>query len=180
MRIKRFIHIYKNGDIIKMSQIDVIISISSLRELLRDEISDKAKYLSEGIGVPIKDEKSLPLSLNIKKEKIYIEDNDKNDSDNQSNSGSSKKGQDKIQIQNKIAITLRYDNDENSITKASLSNKLDKIRDDNKIPETYIFTLNGTEIKKNQENDFSIEDILDLNSKSVLLKNLKPKKNYNF
>ena len=175
---KKFIHIYKNGDIIKMAKLDLNSSISSLRELLKDEISDKAKFLSEGIGVPIKDEKSLSLSLITKEEKIYIEDNDKNDSDGRSDSGSSKKGQEKIQIQNKITITLKYDNDENSITKASLSDKLDKIRDDNQIPETYIFTFNGTEIKKNQENEFSIEDILDSNSKSVLLKNLKPKKKF--
>ena len=176
---KKFIHIYKNGDIIKMTQLDVNNSISSLRELLNDEISNNAKFLSEGVGVPIKDEKSLSLSLIIKEEKIYIEDNDKNYSDNQSNSGSSKKGQEKIPIENKIPITLRFDDDENSITKASLSDKLEKIREDNKIPETYIFTLNGTEIKKIHENDFSIGDILDSNTKSVHLKNLKTKKNFN-
>jgi flagellar biosynthesis GTPase FlhF len=159
-----------------MINLDLNSSISSLRELLKDEISDKAKFLFDGIGVPIKDEKSILLSLITKEEKIYIEDNDKNDFDNQSNSGSSKKGQEKIQIQNKITITLRYDNDENTLTKASLSDKLDKIRDDNQIPETYIFTFNGTEIRKKQENEFSIEDVLDSDSKSVLLKNLRPKK----
>ena len=177
-KIKKFIHIYKNGDIIKMAQLDVNSTISSLRELLKDEISDKAKFLSEGDGMPIKDEKKLPLSLIIKEEKIYIEENDKKDFDDQSNSGSSKKGQEKIPIQNKIAITLRYENEDNSITKASLSDKLDKIREENKIPETYIFTFNGTEIKKIQEKEFSIEEILDSNSKSLLLKNLKSKKKF--
>ncbi len=54
---KKFVHIYKNGDVIKMTLIDVNSSIYSLRELLKDEISDKAKFLSEGIGVPINDEK---------------------------------------------------------------------------------------------------------------------------
>ncbi len=56
---KKLIHIFKNGDILRMINLDLNSSISSLRELLKDEISDKAKFLSEGIGVPIDDEKSI-------------------------------------------------------------------------------------------------------------------------
>ena len=180
---KKFVHIYKNGDIITMTLINVNTLISSLRESLKDEISDKAKFLSEGIGVPIKDEKLLPILHIIKEDKIYIEDYDKTDSDNQSNSGSSKKDsgsykkeQEKINFQNKIPITLKFDDDSTSVTKASLSDKLDIFREKNDISNSYIFTLNGNEIKKNDENDFSIEEVLEQSSKTVLLKILRPKK----
>ena len=79
-----------------------------------------------------------------------------------------RKNKKKIQFQDKITIILKYNNDDNSITKASLSDKLDKIREDNKIIDTYFFTFNDTEIKKNQENIFSIQDIFDSNSKIIL------------
>lgn len=173
---KKFIHIYKNGDVIKMTTLDVNNSISSLRELLKDDISENAKFLSEGIGVPYKDEKILSLFHIIKEEKVYIEDEDKNESDSPKTSKSSKKDKEKLQIeQEKIPIILNYGNESNSIIKASLSEKLDKIREDNNIPDTYIFILKGAEIKKNQENGFSLEDIIDKDNK-ILLKNLKPKK----
>ena len=43
----------------------------------------------------------------------------------------------KMQIQDKITVTLKYDND---IIKVSLSDiNLDKIREDNKISDEYIF-----------------------------------------
>ena len=40
-----------------------------------------------------------------------------------------RKNKKKIQFQDKITIILKYNNDDNSISKASLSDKLDKIRD---------------------------------------------------
>ena len=173
----KFIHIYKNGDVIKMTTVDINGTISSLRELLKDEISEKAKFLSEGIGVPYKDERILQLFHIIKEEKIYIEDNDIKDSDSQSNSRGSKKEQEKLQIQfEKIPIMLNYGSESNSYTKASLSEKLNEFREENNIPDNFIFTLDGTEIKKTQEKDFSVEEIIDKDKKSILLKNLIVKK----
>ena len=173
----KFIHIYKNGDAIKMTTVDINDTISSLRELLKDEISEKAKFLSEGIGVPYKDEKMIQLFHIIKEEKIYIEDNDIKDSDSQSNSKGSKKEQEKLQIQfEKIPIMLNYGSESNSYTKASLSEKLNEFREENNIPDNFIFTLNGTEIRKTQEKDFSVEEIIDKDKKSILLKNLIVKK----
>ena len=58
------------------------------------------------------------------------------------------------------------------------SDRLDGIRDGNSIPDNLIFTLNGTEINKTQEKNFSIKDILDNNTNSIFLKNIKPKKKY--
>lgn len=165
---EKFVHIYKNGDVIKMTIVDINSKLSSLREILKDEISEKAKFLSEGVGVPYKDEKILSLFHIIKEDKIYIEDNDKKESDSQSFSSNSK--------QKKVPIILDFGGDSTSITKVSLSGKLDDLREENKIPDNYIFTLKGTEIKKNQENGFSISDILDKEKMSILLKNLKPKK----
>ena len=89
----KFIHIYKNGEPIKMGLIDINQNISSLREYLKDLISEKAKFLSEGSPVPLKDEKSIPMIYIIKEEKIYIEDNE----DTQSLSESSTKEKKKVQ-----------------------------------------------------------------------------------
>lgn len=174
---EKFIHIYKNGDIIKMTLLDLNNKISTLRELLKEEISDKAKFLSEGVGVPIKDEQNLSLLHIIKEDKIYIEENNKKDSDSDSNTVISKKEQEKIQIQqDKIPIILKFGDDSTSITKSSLSEKLDTFREDNNISDNFIFTFNGTEIKKKQEKTFTIDEIINKDSNSVILKNLKPKK----
>jgi len=174
---EKFVHIYKNGDIIKMTLLDLNSKISTLRELLKDEISDKAKFLSEGIGVPIKDEPNLSLLHIIKEEKIYIEENNKKDSDDDKKTVISKEDQQKIQIQqDKIPIILKLGDDSTSITKSSLSEKLDTFREDNNIPDNFIFTFNGTEIKTKQEKTFTIAEIINKDSNSVILKNLKPKK----
>ena len=54
---------------------------------------------------------------------------------------------------------------------------MDVIRDGNSIPGNFIFTLKGTEVIKAQEKNFSTEDILDKDTNSIFLKNLKKKKN---
>lgn len=153
---KKFIHIYKNGEIIKMTTIDVNSNISSLRELLKDEISENSKFLSEGTGVPYKDENHLKIFHIIKDEKIYIEDSDIKDCDSQSTYAGSKK--EKVQIQfETIPIILKFEGESNSIIKASLSDRLDGIRDGNTIPDNFIFTLKGTEINKTQEKNFFLK-----------------------
>ena len=98
----KFIHIYKNGEPIKMGLIDINQNISSLREYLKDLISEKAKFLSEGSPVPLKDEKSIPMIYIIKEEKIYIEDNE----DTQSLSESSTKEKKKFKIKQKKKFLL--------------------------------------------------------------------------
>ena len=164
---KKFVHIYKNGDVISMTSVDTNNNILSLRELLKDDISDKAKFLSEGIGVPFKDEKSLSLFHIIKEDKIYIEDIDKKESKNQKNSESSEE---------KIPVILNFGGESNSIIKVSLSQKLSVVREENEISDAFIFTLKGKDIKKKQEKEFSIKDVLDENTNEINLKNLKPKK----
>ena len=139
-----------------MTDIDINSNISSLRELLKDEISEKAKFLSEGIGVPYKDEKQLKLLHIIKEEKIYIEDNDIKDFDSQSTYSRTKKGKDQIQFE-KIAIILNFEGESNSLINASLSDKLDVIRDGNSIPDNFNFTLKGTEVIKTQEKIFLLK-----------------------
>lgn len=52
-----------------MTDIDANSKISSLRELLKDEISENPKFLSEGIGVPYKDEKTIKTSSYYKRGK---------------------------------------------------------------------------------------------------------------
>ena len=142
---KKFVHIYKNGDVISMTSVDTNNNILSLRELLKDDISDKAKFLSEGIGVPFKDEKSLSLFHIIKEDKIYIEDIDKKESKNQKNSESSEE---------KIPVILNFGGESNSIIKVSLSQKLSVVREENEISEAFIFTLKGKDIKKSKKKNF--------------------------
>ena len=85
-----------------MGLIDINQNISSLREYLKDLISEKAKFLSEGSPVPLKDEKSIPMIYIIKEEKIYIEDNE----DTQSLSESSTKEKKKFKIKQKKKFLL--------------------------------------------------------------------------
>ena len=48
------------------------MSLHSLRESLKNQISDNAKFLSEGIEVPISDEKNINLFHIMKENIIYI------------------------------------------------------------------------------------------------------------
>jgi len=167
---EKFIHIFKNGDIIKMGLFDININLEALRNLIKDEISDKARFLSEGIGVPINDEKCIKLYHIIKEDKIFIEE-----SDNKSKSRNFKKEEEKEKIE-KIPIFLKLDENSSFIIKAFTSEKLDKIREQNKsiIKDNYCFTLQGSIISKDQENTFSIGEIMN-NSHIVLLRNIRPK-----
>lgn len=54
---EKFIHIYKNGDVIKMRMFDINITLSKLRNLIKEKISENSRFLSEGTEVPISDEK---------------------------------------------------------------------------------------------------------------------------
>ena len=53
---ERFIHIYKNGEIIKMGSFDININLAILRRLIKDKISEDGRFLSEGVRVPISDD----------------------------------------------------------------------------------------------------------------------------
>ena len=167
------IHIYKNGEPIKMGLIDINQNISSLREYLKDLISEKAKFLSEGSPVPLKDEKSIPMIYIIKEEKIYIEDNE----DTQSLSESSTKEKKKVQnkAEKKIPIIMNFEKEKSSMIKASSSETLDQIRINSNIPDNYAFTFKKTQIPKNKENEYCVGDILE-EDQSIFLKNLRPKR----
>jgi hypothetical protein len=87
---EKLIHIFKNGNIIKMGLFDININLETLRNLIKDKMSDKARFLSEGFGVPINDEKCIKLYHIIKEDKIFIEE-----SDNKSKSRNFKKEEEK-------------------------------------------------------------------------------------
>jgi len=167
---EKLIHIFKNGDVIKMGLFDININLEALRNLIKDKISDKARFLSEGVGVPINDEKCIKLYHIIKEDKIYIEE-----SDNKTKSRNFKKEEEKEKIE-KMTIFLKLNENSSSIIKAFTSEKLDKIREQNQsiIKDNYCFTLQGCTISKDQENTFSIGEIMD-NSHIVLLRNIRPK-----
>lgn len=110
--------------------------------------------------------KQLKLLHIIKEEKIYIEDNDIKDFDSQSTYTGINKEEIQIQFE-KILIILNFEGESNSLIKASLSDKLDVIRNGNSILDDLIFTLKGTEVIKTQEKNFSIEDILDKDTNSI-------------
>ena len=65
-----------------MGLFDIKMSLNSLRESLKNQISDNAKFLSEGIGVPISDEKNIKLFHIIKENIIYIEYTNQNNISN--------------------------------------------------------------------------------------------------
>ena len=157
---EKFIHIYKNGEAIKMGSFDTKMSLASLRNIMKNNLSEKANFLSEGSEVPINDENTILLEDIIKENKIYIADSN----------------QSKPEKNENIPIILKIDEKNNFIIKANLSDKLDTIREQNFniITNDYLFTLKGNIITKEQENIFSIKDIMD-QSKTVLLKNIKPK-----
>ena len=157
---EKFIHIYKNGEAIKMGSVDTKMSLASLRNIMKNNLSEKANFLSEGSEVPINDENTILLEDIIKENKIYIADSN----------------QSKPEKNENIPIILKIDEKNNFIIKANLSDKLDTIREQNFniITNDYLFTLKGNIITKEQENIFSIKDITD-QSKTVLLKNIKPK-----
>jgi len=157
---EKFIHIYKNGEAIKMGSFDTKMSLASLRNIMKNNLSEKANFLSEGSEVPINDENTILLEDIIKENKIYIADSN----------------QSKPEKNENIPIILKIDEKNNFIIKANLSDKLDTIREQNFniITNDYLFTLKGNIISKEQENIFSIKDITD-QSKTVLLKNIKPK-----
>ena len=164
---EKLIHIFKNGNIIKMGLFDININLETLRNLIKDKISDKNIFLSEGFGVPINDEKCIKLFHIIKGDKIYIEE-----LDNKSKSKNFKK-EEEIE---KMPIFLKLDENSSFIIKAFTSEKFDKIREQSKsiIKDNYCFTLQGSTISKDQENTFSIGEIMD-NSHIVLLRNIRPK-----
>ena len=151
---EKLIHIYKNGDVIKMGLFYININLKTLRDLIKDQISVKAKFLSEGVRV--NDEKSIKLYHIIKEDKIYIEE-----SNNKSKSKNRNKEEKKEKIE-KIPIILKYDENSSFIIKTLTSEKLDKIREQNKsiIKDNYCFTLQGSTISKDQENTFSIGEII--------------------
>ena len=164
---QKLIHIYKNGEIIKMGLFDIKMNLSSLREIIRNDLSENARFLSDGKGVPINDEKNIQLFYIIKENTIYIEDSSQNKSNNNSQ-------EDKQKIE-KIPVILKID-DSTSIIKVSSTDKLDKIREENPniIKKNYLFTLKGTIISKDQENVFNIGEIMD-SSNTVEIQNNKPK-----
>ena len=164
---EKFIHVYKNGDVIKMGMLDINITLSTLRNSLKEKISENSRFLSEGIEVPIGDETSIKLMHIIKEEKIYIEDSNPKSSSKIINKEEKK--------EDKIPIVFKCE--ENSfIIKAFPTEKLDNIREQNQnlINDNYIFTFQGTLIDKTSENTFSIKEIMD-KSNVVILKNRKPK-----
>ena len=155
---EKFIHIYRNGEVIKMGLFNINISLSSLRELIKTDISKNARFLSEGIEVPLKDESNIKLYHILKENIIYIEDSIKEEK--------------KIE---KIPIILKI-HDSTSIIKALVNDKLDTIREQNfdLIKNNYLFTLHGSIISREQESTFTISEIMDKNN-TVLLKDNKPK-----
>lgn len=118
---QKLIHIYKNGEIIKMGLFDIKMNLSSLREIIKNDLSENARFLSDGKGVPINDEKNIQLFYIIKENTIYIEDSAQNKSNNNSK-------EDKQKIE-KIPVILKID-DSTSIIKVSSTDKLDKIREE--------------------------------------------------
>ena len=169
---ERFIHIYKNGEIIIMGSFDININLAILRRLIKDKISEDGRFLSEGVGVPISDENNIKLFNIIKEDKIYIEElNNINKS-----SIYNKVEEKQIKKIDKIPIILKCDENNPFLIKTLYSEKLDKIREQNKniINDNYYFTFQGSTISKDQENTFSIGEIMD-NSNNVLLRNLRPK-----
>ena len=169
---ERFIHIYKNGEIIKMGSFDININLATLRRLIKDKISEDGRFLSEGVGVPISDENNIKLFNIIKEDKIYIEELNNINKSNIYNKVEEKQ----IKKIDKIPIILKCDENNPFLIKTLYSEKLDKIREQNKniINDNYYFTFQGSTISKDQENTFIIGEIMD-NSNNVLLRNLRPK-----
>ena len=130
------------------------MSINSLRESLKNQISDSAKFLSEGIGVPIIDEKNIKLFHIIKENIIYIEDTNQNNISNVN--------KEVPKMKEKIPIILKFDEDVSSIIKANSDEKLDKIREQNGrlIINEFLFTLQGSNITNYQESKFTIGKII--------------------
>ena len=169
----KFVHIYKNGDVIKMGDLDTNINLYKLRELIKGLISQKARFLSEGIGVPIDDEKNIKVFNIIKEDKIYIQEEPNNISQ-QHKPVANSAGQDN----EKIPVILKYEQN-STIIKVPTSMKLDRIREINKsiIKDNYCFTYkNSTTISKEAENSFSIGEVMD-ESNNVILKDIRPKVN---
>lgn len=162
---EKFIHIYKNGEVIKIGLFDTKMSLDSLRNLLKNDISNKGKFLSEGMGVPIGDEKNIKLFRVIKENIIYIED-----------TMSSEIKEVPKKEEEKIPIILKFDENSSSIIKANSNDKLDKIREQNSylIKNEFLFTLHGSVITKDQESTFSIGEIMD-SANTIILKNNKQK-----
>ena len=163
---ENFIHVNKNGEVIKMGNFDLKMNLSSFRDLINEEISiDEERFLSKGILVPLKDEKFILLKNIIKDNTVYIT--------NQKSSFIPPKDPELPKMKK---IILNLDNLSTCIIKASTSEKLEKIREQNKslIQDNYLFTYQGSQIQKEQENIFSIGEILD-NSDQVLLKKYRPK-----
>ena len=146
---------------------DIKMNLSSLREIIKNDLSENARFLSDGKGVPINDEKNIQLFYVIKENTIYIEDSAQNKSNN-----NSQENKQKIE---KIPVILKID-DSTSIIKVSSTDKLDKIREENPniIKKNYLFTLKGTIISRDQENVFNIDEIMD-SSNTVEIQNNKPK-----
>ena len=155
-----------------MGSFDININLAILRRLIKDKISEDGRFLSEGVGVPISDENNIKLFNIIKEDKIYIEElNNINKS-----SIYNKVEEKQIKKIDKIPIILKCDENNPFLIKTLYSEKLDKIREQNKniINDNYYFTFQGSTISKDQENTFSIGEIMD-NSNNVLLRNLRPK-----
>ena len=155
-----------------MGSFDININLAILRRLIKDKISEDGRFLSEGVGVPISDENNIKLFNIIKEDKIYIEElNNINKSNNYN-----KVEEKQIKNIDKIPIILKCDENNHFIIKTLYSEKLDKIREQNKniINDNYYFTFQGSTISKDQENTFSIGEIMD-NSNNVLLRSLRPK-----
>ena len=155
-----------------MGSFDININLAILRRLIKDKISEDGRFLSEGVGVPISDENNIKLFNIIKEDKIYIEElNNINKSNNYN-----KVEEKRIKNIDKIPIILKCDENNHFIIKTLYSEKLDKIREQNKniINDNYYFTFQGSTISKDQENTFSIGEIMD-NYNNVLLRSLRPK-----
>lgn len=164
---EKFIHIYKNGEVIKMGLFDTKMSLDSLRNLLKNDISNKGKFLSEGMGVPIGDEKNIKLFHIIKENIIYIEDTMSNEIKEVPK-----------KEEEKILIILKFDENSSSIIRANSNDKSDKIREQNSnlIKNEFLFTLHGSVITKDQESTFSIGEYFSYSENTIILKNNKPKK----
>ena len=174
--VEKLIHIYKNGDIIKMGKFDINMTLSTLREIIFEEITENSRFLSEGMAVPMKDEKSIILCDIIKEGNIYIEDSNDKIRTKHSNNIEEKEDEKEKEKNEKIPIILKFDENMTSIIKVAISEKLNIIREQNNniIQDNFLFTFQNSSIPKNQENNFSIGDIMN-DSHIVILKNINPK-----
>lgn len=164
---ENFIHVNKNGEVIRMGYFDLKMDLSEIRELIDEDISIEERFLSKGIPVPLKDEKFILLKNIIKDNTVYI---------------TNQNSQLKLitpkapEVPKMEKIILNFENISTNIIKASTNEKLEMIREKNKdlIPDNYLFTYRGSTINKEQENIFTLDDILD-NSTQIFLKKFRPK-----